>query len=92
MNSFFGDSLLNSIVTAFLTAIGVGLFLGLFTPFLIDFQDTIFTILDKNSLIFVDNRYEPFRVGISMASLGSFVTFLILIFFEYKNKKKETDL
>lgn len=91
MNNFFSDSLAENLVLALLTAIFIGLVVGLFTPFFVDLQDSVFTFFDKSALIYVTNRYEPFRVGIEMAFLGSFLTFLLLIIVDHWKRNKKAD-
>lgn len=86
-NHFEDKSLFESIGTFFFIALGIGLVLGLFTPIIINFTNSILTVFDKNALIYVENKYEPFRVGIEMAFLGSFITFLIVTLFEYRNRR-----
>lgn len=62
---------------SFLYSCGVGLIIGLIiTPF-IDLSDNIILLFDKNALVFVRDRYEPFRVALYASLLGSFIAFII---------------
>jgi hypothetical protein len=83
-NVIFDGSLFSSIVMAFIYACGMGLLIGFISTPFIDIVDRIFTFFDSNALIYVQDKYDPFRVALESGILSSFLTLLFVIYFERK--------
>lgn len=75
----FSDNLLENIGYGFLYACAVGLTVAFLTTPFIDIADKIWSFFDKNALSFVENPYEPFRVGLEAGFLGSFLTTILFL-------------
>lgn len=89
-DKIFSESQLENIVYGFLFACGIGLVVAFLTEPFIQFTDSVFIFFDKNSLIFVADKFEPFRVGLEAGFLGSFFTFLAFIGLTYRHKANKS--
>ncbi|HCM38119.1 MAG: hypothetical protein UV61_C0005G0019 [Candidatus Gottesmanbacteria bacterium GW2011_GWB1_43_11] len=80
-------SILEIAVNALIFACMIGLIVGFTYTYFIPAINFTFALIDKNSMSYVYDQFEPFRIALLSGFMGSFLSVLLSELYERRNQK-----